>query len=186
MMVNNFDFEISQIHLKIAEISNFENRTKNQKISKIFKIWPKIQIWKISFFSIFRFFRKSSNIFTIISDFFTFLGDFFMDFTFFWCFEKLKLRSLRKVVRLFTKYASLGLCVAGFEKNTISMENHSVFWLKWHTQIVIWDQCFRQHSTPNLIDAIIFSRHKNFFNGSNRAGASVVCNLTCQRGRHAP
>ena len=111
---------------------------------------------------------------------------FFMYFKFFGCFEKLKLRSLRKVVRLFTKYASLGLCAAGFENKTISMENHSVFWLKWHTQIVIWDQCFRQHSTPNLIDARIFSRHKNFFNGSNRPGASVVCNLTCQIARHAP
>ena len=40
-----------------------------------------------------------------------------MDFKIFGCFEKLKLRSLRKVVRLFTKYAFLGLCVAGFEKS---------------------------------------------------------------------
>ena len=174
-------------------------KIEKSKKSKIFKSGFSVKFWKISKFSDFlsdfqnlisqrflngfaKFQNQNCSPSSQVVSLFSMICLWFCC----WCFEKLKLRSLRKVVRLFTKYASLGLCVAGFEKNTISMENHSVFWLKWHTQIVIWDQCFRQHSTPNLIDARNFSRHTNFFNGSNRPRAGVVCNLTCQRGREAP
>ena len=41
MMVKIFDFEISEIHLKIAEISNFQNRAKQN--TEIFVFFPKFE-----------------------------------------------------------------------------------------------------------------------------------------------
>ena len=100
----------------------FEKHQKNRKCSNFKKIYNRVSFenWIFSFFPrfcshTFRFFSKKSKLFTIIFDFFTFLSNFLMDFKKFGCFEKLKLRSLRKVVCLFTKYAPLGLCVTDFE-----------------------------------------------------------------------
>ena len=50
----------------------------------------------------------------------------------------------------------------------------------WPAKCDLEEQFPSEYSAPNLIGARIFSRHKNFLNGSNRPGASVVCNLTCQ------
>ena len=97
-------------------------KRKNLIFLNILKFW-KFSIFVI-FFSIFEIldFSKKMKNFKTFSYFFIFLNEIFIDFNNFWCSEKLKLSSLQKVVCLFMKYASLGLCIADFEiilwKNT--------------------------------------------------------------------
>ena len=77
-----------------------------------------------------------------------------------------------------------------FMKITVYLGEITVYFgrnpCSWPAKCDLEDHFSSEYSAPNLIDIIIFSRHKNFFNGSNRPGASVVCNLTCQIAVHAP
>ena len=138
---------------------------------------------------IFVIFEKSC-FFQNISDFFNFLSDFFMDFKKFWCSGKLKFSSFQKVPCLFTKYAPLALCMAVSEKpfkKTVFHVKSSLLGIEvTKSALDLPDQCFSQHSAPILIDAQIFCRHKNFLNGSNGPGGSVLWNLTCQITLHTP
>ena len=125
-------------NLNFSEHQNFLKSIKNssQKMKKSEKIWKKKRnfsiflkknrhFWKFrktliffkgifehfpKIFKISDFFQKYQN-FPIFSDFLRWI---FYGFQKKWCSEKLLFCSLQKVVCVFMKYASLGLCTAFF------------------------------------------------------------------------
>ena len=107
-----------------------------------------------------------------------------MDLKNFGCSGKENVSSFQKVSCLFTKYAPLALCMAVSEKpvkKTVFHVKSSLLGIEvTKSALDLPDQCFSEHPAPILIDAQIFCRHKNFFNGSNGPGGSVLWNLTCQ------
>ena len=151
-------------------------KSKNMKKNRNFYFFSKL--WKFSRIMIFLDF---SNFF---SHFFDFLNDFFMNFKKIWCSGKLKFSSFQKVPYLFTKYAPLALCMAVSEKpvkKTVFHVKSSLLGIEvTKSALDLPDQWIWEHPAPILIDAQIFCRHKNFFNGSNGPGGSVLWNLTCQ------
>ena len=167
---------------------------------KFFRILPFFsKIWKFSriviflIFRFFQFFRKNRNFLDfegkwkfskIFHIFFDFLNDFLMNFKKFWCSGKLKFSSFQKVPYLFTKYAPLALCMAVSEKpvkKTVFHVKSSLLGIEvTKSALDLPDQWIWEHPAPILIDAQIFCRHKNFLNGSNGPGGSVLWNLTCQ------
>lgn len=102
---------------KMTSVKNhLENRKKSiffPKKIKIFDFFLKIS----DFFRKFWYFLKNHDFFGFFYDFFDFRDGIFMDVNFFWCFGKENVSSFQKVLCLFTKYASPGLCMPFFEKN---------------------------------------------------------------------
>ena len=158
----------------------FENQkiSENRDFSWFFDFFEKIEIFRI-------FFKNEK-----FSHFFRFSQCFFMNFKIFWCSGKLKFSSFQKVPYLFTKYAPLDLCMAVSEKpvkKTVFHVKSSLLGIEvTKSALDLPDQWIYEHPAPILIDAQIFCRHKNFFNGSNGPGGSVLWNLTCQISVHAP
>ena len=119
---------LTSIKNSLRKLKKSEYFWKNQdfsKQSKISRFWKIQKFWfsigfrmqnKSKKFSKISIFLKNHDFFENISDFLKCLPYFFMDFNFFWCSGKENVSSFQKVLCLFMKYASLGLCIVFFWK----------------------------------------------------------------------
>ena len=136
----------------------FSRFSKFSKISKISIENPSVNFRKFRNFRNFWNFRKIDFFF---GKYFTFFH--FLRWIFLWIFKILDVLERGNAVRFNKYYVYLWnmlpwVSVQPFTICTFCTKISRLLCLLWH----LGDQCFRQHSTPNLIDARTFSRHTIF------------------------